>query len=115
RSVSRYVSSSALEFHHSPFFFLILPRPPRSTLFPYTTLFRSLEQRTLEVQCMGRHRQVVRTRCTWSGPSRARSATTRSSAASTRSERLRRRTALPPFPPSLHRSPAPLCGEGDGG
>src|SRR5437773_7306937 len=23
------------------FFFLILPRPPRSTLFPYTTLFRS--------------------------------------------------------------------------
>src|SRR5947209_13630188 len=28
---------------HSPsfFFFLILRRPPRSTLFPYTTLFRS--------------------------------------------------------------------------
>src|SRR5947209_16096804 len=25
----------------SPFFFLMLPRPPRSTLFPYTTLFRS--------------------------------------------------------------------------
>src|SRR5206468_11575000 len=25
-----------------PFFFLLLPRPPRSTLFPYTTLFRSL-------------------------------------------------------------------------
>src|SRR5438270_10143197 len=24
------------------FFFLLLPRPPRSTLFPYTTLFRSL-------------------------------------------------------------------------
>src|SRR5207245_11332950 len=24
------------------FFFLIIPRPPRSTLFPYTTLFRSL-------------------------------------------------------------------------
>src|SRR5439155_26007622 len=23
------------------FFFLLLPRPPRSTLFPYTTLFRS--------------------------------------------------------------------------
>src|SRR5690242_21200519 len=23
------------------FFFLVLPRPPRSTLFPYTTLFRS--------------------------------------------------------------------------
>src|SRR5437899_9857030 len=25
----------------SPFFFLLLLRPPRSTLFPYTTLFRS--------------------------------------------------------------------------
>src|SRR5690625_5935835 len=25
-----------------PFFSLIVPRPPRSTLFPYTTLFRSL-------------------------------------------------------------------------
>src|SRR5438034_8682479 len=25
------------------FFFLIIPRPPRSTLFPYTTLFRSVE------------------------------------------------------------------------
>src|SRR5436309_15660613 len=24
------------------FFFLIIPRPPRSTLFPYTTLFRSM-------------------------------------------------------------------------
>src|SRR5262245_50071623 len=26
------------------FFFLIIPLPPRSTLFPYTTLFRSVEQ-----------------------------------------------------------------------
>src|SRR5438034_10682977 len=25
------------------FFFLMIPRPPRSTLFPYTTLFRSLQ------------------------------------------------------------------------
>src|SRR5258708_29855675 len=28
------------------FFFLMIRRPPRSTLFPYTTLFRSLEQVT---------------------------------------------------------------------
>src|SRR5438034_6551496 len=27
------------------FYFLMLPRPPRSTLFPYTTLFRSLPER----------------------------------------------------------------------
>src|SRR5690606_41298498 len=30
--------------HHSvPLFFLTIRRPPRSTLFPYTTLFRSVE------------------------------------------------------------------------
>src|SRR5436309_15741884 len=27
-------------------FFLMIPRPPRSTLFPYTTLFRSHQTRT---------------------------------------------------------------------
>src|SRR5207302_11059641 len=27
------------------FFFLMIPRPPRSTLFPYTTLFRSRSPR----------------------------------------------------------------------
>src|SRR2546426_4387649 len=29
----------------SPFFFLMIRRPPRSTLFPYTTLFRSHDRR----------------------------------------------------------------------
>src|SRR5260370_31370054 len=29
------------------FFFLMIRRPPRSTLFPYTTLFRSLRRLTL--------------------------------------------------------------------
>src|SRR6266480_6023927 len=33
------ISSDLLIF----FFFLMIRRPPRSTLFPYTTLFRSLE------------------------------------------------------------------------
>src|SRR5271170_7875323 len=28
-------------------FFLMIRRPPRSTLFPYTTLFRSIESQTL--------------------------------------------------------------------
>src|SRR2546426_9139684 len=28
------------------FFFLMIRRPPRSTLFPYTTLFRSLDPRS---------------------------------------------------------------------
>src|SRR5438067_8355666 len=38
------------------FFFLILPRPPRSTLFPYTTLFRSVDmhaEATSEKTAMG--------------------------------------------------------------
>src|ERR1044071_8288387 len=31
-----------------PSFFLMIRRPPRSTLFPYTTLFRSLELSRLD-------------------------------------------------------------------
>src|SRR5438046_7997504 len=34
--------SSFLFFLFFFFFFLMIPRPPRSTLFPYTTLFRSM-------------------------------------------------------------------------
>src|SRR6266480_5893169 len=39
------------------FFFLMIRRPPRSTLFPYTTLFRSLEpappdRKYDEIMCM---------------------------------------------------------------
>src|SRR3712207_8810645 len=30
-------------------FFLMIRRPPRSTLFPYTTLFRSLPQHALDI------------------------------------------------------------------
>src|SRR6266536_5185816 len=33
-------NSTKLNYSHS-FFFLMIRRPPRSTLFPYTTLFRS--------------------------------------------------------------------------
>src|SRR5262245_66673029 len=36
------------------FFFLMLRRPRRSTLFPYTTLFRSRRRRGLDVQAQGR-------------------------------------------------------------
>src|SRR3989475_10141881 len=32
------------------FFFLMIRRPPRSTLFPYTTLFRSLRERVAGFQ-----------------------------------------------------------------
>src|SRR5436190_17184683 len=36
------------------FFFLMLPRPPRSTLFPYTTLFRSGVHRRAQGRRLGR-------------------------------------------------------------
>src|SRR5256885_10651977 len=35
------------------FFFLMIRRPPRSTLFPYTTLFRSLELRVPRLRQQG--------------------------------------------------------------
>src|SRR5438270_10023009 len=39
------------------FFFLMIRRPPRSTLFPYTTLFRSLggtpDERSNDDRCFG--------------------------------------------------------------
>src|SRR5260370_26492722 len=34
--------SEKISVNFSSFFFLMIRRPPRSTLFPYTTLFRSL-------------------------------------------------------------------------
>src|SRR2546430_2805177 len=45
------------------FFFLMIRRPPRSTLFPYTTLFRSIEHSTasgIEVAMMSVLRQLPR-------------------------------------------------------
>src|SRR3712207_7658694 len=38
----------------SCFFFLMIRRPPRSTLFPYTTLFRSLRARRAGLHLVGR-------------------------------------------------------------
>src|SRR2546428_14174629 len=40
------------------FFFLMIRRPPRSTLFPYTTLFRSLEDTRPHVH-VGPEAQIV--------------------------------------------------------
>src|SRR5437773_9944537 len=47
--------SSLLSLFSSSFFFLMLRPPPRSTLFPYTTLFRSHRQ----LRARGRARGVV--------------------------------------------------------
>src|SRR2546430_12164038 len=49
------------------FFFLMIRRPPRSTLFPYTTLFRSLDddraagrERRGDLAGGGEHREIPR-------------------------------------------------------
>src|SRR5438477_8722181 len=50
------------------FFFLMIRRPPRSTLFPYTTLFRSktvaeyFKIRLADLHAKSRSRQVARPR-----------------------------------------------------
>src|SRR3712207_8723392 len=41
------------------FFFLMIRRPPRSTLFPYTTLFRSHPSVAGEVEAAGDRRRRV--------------------------------------------------------
>src|SRR5205823_14733017 len=45
--------SSCLPCFSSLFFFLMIRRPPRSTLFPYTTLFRSATLREVLHQPLG--------------------------------------------------------------
>src|SRR2546429_6961774 len=40
--LASHLLSSLAHYFLSFFFFLMIRRPPRSTLFPYTTLFRSL-------------------------------------------------------------------------
>src|SRR6266511_5638746 len=40
-SVFMYINYASMSFFFIFFFFLMIRRPPRSTLFPYTTLFRS--------------------------------------------------------------------------
>src|SRR3989442_11766114 len=41
------------------FFFLMIRRPPRSTLFPYTTLFRSLHHRALRQRRLDRQFDAI--------------------------------------------------------
>src|SRR3712207_6921252 len=43
------------------FFFLMIRRPPRSTLFPYTTLFRSLQNRYKKQEAQLELRLITKT------------------------------------------------------
>src|SRR3990167_6856273 len=47
---STRLNSSHSQISYSLFFFLMIRRPPRSTLFPYTTLFRSRAALAFEAQ-----------------------------------------------------------------
>src|SRR5205807_6804619 len=53
------VTVSTVRLTCSFFCFLLLRRPPRSTLFPYTTLFRSLVDPPLEDHGVGPGRHVL--------------------------------------------------------
>src|SRR5256884_1581023 len=57
--ISYILCISSLHFLLFFFFFLMIRRPPRSTLFPYTTLFRSIHNGDLVSQVSG-HGQVMR-------------------------------------------------------
>src|SRR5205809_8049966 len=51
RSSIDFITSHMFVYY---FFFLMIRRPPRSTLFPYTTLFRSRRGRPRPPQCRKR-------------------------------------------------------------
>src|SRR2546427_12151891 len=74
--------TSAVYHYSSLFFFLMIRRPPRSTLFPYTTLFRSqLAARRCHTRSDLRHTRSGTTplrtgggrTCIWRGRNAARS------------------------------------------
>src|SRR5207302_10510432 len=50
----RHTYNSLSPFHLArvDLFLIIIRRPPRSTLFPYTTLFRSLTMTNLSTECL---------------------------------------------------------------
>src|SRR5476649_1320306 len=54
-----------LESRGQPFFFLMTRRPPRSTLFPYTTLFRSDHSGTIMVAIVAGEENGRRKRNVW--------------------------------------------------
>src|SRR5215204_7513302 len=57
-----FCHSSSLSFCFSLFFFLMIRRPPRSTLFPYTTLFRSRPHSRAPQRQSGQHATNIRAR-----------------------------------------------------
>src|SRR5256884_2914743 len=48
-----------MQLSFTSFFFLMIRRPPRSTLFPYTTLFRSDIEHIDHIDGMRRHQVLI--------------------------------------------------------
>src|SRR5207245_10092241 len=57
---AHHVHTTPYTHSHTPFSFTMLRRPPRSTLFPYTTLFRSQRACQDEMASLRLVRPVVR-------------------------------------------------------
>src|SRR5690606_42029565 len=64
-----------------PFFFLTIRRPPRSTLFPYTTLFRSRRAGAVLTRSADARRGVLRADRSWYGRGEGRSMSTNAAVA----------------------------------
>src|SRR5690606_41673780 len=58
-SLCLLVSRTRYPSYLDNFFFVSLPRPPRSTLFPYTTLFRSRQYRKISGRNIARAADVL--------------------------------------------------------
>src|SRR2546430_7961034 len=86
------------------FFFLMIRRPPRSTLFPYTTLFRSVVRRAHRVS-RGLHVRVHPRRRGGEAPARDRKSTRLNSSHSQISYAVfclkKKKNSTTPFPYSL--------------
>src|SRR5205807_8320878 len=55
------LSDHRLVLHLFPFFLLLLPPPPRSPLFPYTTLFRSYPGAAGTISCRSADGTIIPT------------------------------------------------------
>src|SRR2546429_5041440 len=88
------------------FFFLMIRRPPRSTLFPYTTLFRSLRR----IATPGTRKDLRAWKCTRASPTGTRGRVEEATR-KTRRQRFRFRCNKRPLPLPLHAKTAVAWGK----
>src|SRR5438132_11431810 len=94
-------------------FFLIIRRPPRSTLFPYTTLFRSLAAGPTDLRGIatpGTRKDLRAWKCTRASPTGTRGRVEEATR-KTRRQRFRFRCNKRPLPLPLHAKTAVAWGK----